>query len=288
MAETPIPIKRTDGVKGDDVNEKKTMDILMASNRAYVPHINVMLRSLYLNNPRRAITVHIFHSALTGGDINALSETVRAYGGTLVPYVMSEAHRKLTAGTQGIAPETFYRLLCAEYLPDTIERALYLDGDIIVNGPIDELFDMDIANHLFAAATDPNNYTVYSIFHKQILGLPLEMEFVNAGVLLINLTRLRETGATAEIIKHIPYYGAHADYHDQDLLNALFYKDIVHFDSHKYNYFPVSSHSRLDGFRHGYPAIIHFGGPKPWDPLYPMNGEYTRKAKAVYDFYASL
>jgi lipopolysaccharide biosynthesis glycosyltransferase len=275
-------------VGSDGVSKKKPMDILMASNRGYVKHIYVMLRSLYLNNPQRKITVHMLHSALTDEDIKILCETVQKYDGTLVPYQVSEAHRQLTAGTKGIAPETFYRLLCAEYLPDNMKRVLYLDGDIIINGSIYELFDMDIDNYLFAAATDPNNYTVYSIFHKQILGLPLEMEFVNAGVLLINLERLRETGTTAEIVKHIPYYGAHADYHDQDLLNSLFYKDILHFDSNRYNYFPVSSHSRLDNFRHGYPAIIHFGGPKPWDPLYPMNSEYTRKAKAVYDFYASM
>jgi lipopolysaccharide biosynthesis glycosyltransferase len=266
----------------------------MSINLRYVAPLKALIHSLYINNARCEITVHLFHSELTDGDIGALSGAAEKYGGTLIPYLVSDEHRKMSDKSKIFPPEIFYRLFAAEYLPDSVKRVLYLDGDIIINGALESLFNIDLSGgenrrrYMFAAATDPNNTTAEYVFRKQSLGLPLEVEYVNSGVLLMDLELMRESGATAEIMKHIPFCGEHMVLPDQDLLNVFFHKDILHIDPYVYNYFPASSRSRLGEFRPGYPAVIHYAGIKPWKAFYPSHNEYTQKAKALYDFYAAL
>ncbi|MDR1735296.1 MAG: glycosyltransferase family 8 protein [Oscillospiraceae bacterium] len=269
------------------------MNILVSIDRGYVTRLRAMIHSLYLNNAQSEITLHLLHSALTPEDIGALSDTARKYGGELAAYTVSDAHRQVSDITKKYPPEAFYRLLCADYLPKGIKRVLYLDGDIIVNGSLESLYGINLTQggrrFMFAAATDPFNYTVFKLFHKQRLGLPIETEYVNTGVLLIDVEMLRETVSAEEITGKIPKYRAHLKLPDQDLFNVLFYKDVLHIDPNMYNYCPALSGGWMNEFRQGYPAIIHFAGPdKPWDTSFPTDNIFAQKAKALYDFYAAL
>ena len=47
----------------------------------------------------------------------------------------------------------YYRLLAAEFLPETLDRVLYLDPDIIVIRPLEELYHMSFDGNLFCGAT---------------------------------------------------------------------------------------------------------------------------------------
>jgi lipopolysaccharide biosynthesis glycosyltransferase len=269
------------------------MNILASVNRAYVPRLNTTLHSLYMNHARREITIHLLHSELTGEDISALSRTAQRYGGALVSYPVSEEHKKISAITKDYPPEAFYRLLCTDYLPHSVRRVLYLDGDIIVNGSLESLYSLSMTRGdkrcLFAAATDPFNYTVFKLFHKQNLGLPADTDYVNSGVLLMDIELMRETTSAAEIIAKIPKYLPRLKLPDQDLLNVLFAEDIIRIDAERYNWCPSLSGSWIQDIRQGYPAVIHFAGPeKPWDPTFPTPNRASQKAKALYGYYASL
>ena len=50
-------------------------------------------------------------------------------------------------------PETYYRLLAPSLLPN-VEKAIYLDSDLVVCGDLAELFDVDVTGHLLAATRD--------------------------------------------------------------------------------------------------------------------------------------
>jgi lipopolysaccharide biosynthesis glycosyltransferase len=269
------------------------MNILLSIDRRYVLRLRALLHSLFLNHPRREVAVHLLHSELTEEDVGALADTARRYGGELIPYRVSAEHERASRISPKYPPEAFYRLLCADYLPETVRRALYLDGDVIVNGSLEALYNLNLTEggkrHTFAAATDPFNYTVFKLFHKQSLGLPPEADYVNSGVLLMDVERLRETVSTSEILGQIPRYRQHLKLPDQDLLNVLFRDVILHIDPQRYNYCPSLSGSWMREFRPGYPAIVHFAGPdKPWDSAFPTQEPFAAQAKALYDSYAAL
>ena len=79
------------------------------------------------------------------------------------------------------SPYTLLRLF-ADLIPEMPEKFLYLDADILFNRDITLLYDIDISNVEYAAAND--HYGKYLIHPR----------YINAGVLLFNMEKCRETG----------------------------------------------------------------------------------------------
>lgn len=78
------------------------------------------------------------------------------------------------------SPYTLLRLLAD--LTEMPDKLLYLDADIMVNQDIGKLYDMDIEGYEYAAARD-----YYGKFF-------INPGYINAGVLLFNMKKCRETG----------------------------------------------------------------------------------------------
>lgn len=79
------------------------------------------------------------------------------------------------------SPYTLLRLFM-DMIPDMPEKILYLDVDIMFNRDISLLYDTDVSDYEYAAARD--HYGKYL----------LNPNYINAGVLLFNLKKVRETG----------------------------------------------------------------------------------------------
>ena len=81
------------------------------------------------------------------------------------------------------SPYTLLRLL-ADEIPGIPDKILYLDADILFNKDISLLYDIDVEAVEYAAARD----------HYGKLILFFDRKFVNAGVVLFNMRKSRETG----------------------------------------------------------------------------------------------
>lgn len=81
------------------------------------------------------------------------------------------------------SPYTLIRLF-ADLVPELPEKFLYLDIDVLCNKDITLLYDIDISGYEYAAA--PDHYGKYILFFLR--------KFINAGVMLFNLKKCRETG----------------------------------------------------------------------------------------------
>lgn len=79
------------------------------------------------------------------------------------------------------SPYTLIRLF-ADLIPEIPDKLLYLDADIFFNRDIHLLYDIDINDYEYAAARD--HYGKYLIYPN----------YINAGVLLFNMKKARETG----------------------------------------------------------------------------------------------
>lgn len=79
------------------------------------------------------------------------------------------------------SPYTLLRLL-ADMIDDIPDKLLYLDADIMFNREIELLYDIDVTDYEYAAARD---------HYGKFL---LNPNYINAGVLLLNMKKIRETG----------------------------------------------------------------------------------------------
>ncbi|MBR0232313.1 MAG: lipopolysaccharide biosynthesis protein [Clostridia bacterium] len=82
------------------------------------------------------------------------------------------------------SPYTLLRLL-ADLVPDMPDKILYLDADVMFNRDIRLLYDTDVSEYEYAAARD--HYGKYL----------LRPDYINAGVLLFNLQKMKQTGILA-------------------------------------------------------------------------------------------
>ena len=89
------------------------------------------------------------------------------------------------------SPYTLLRLF-ADIIPNMPDKLLYLDADLMFNGDIEKLWNIDINNVEYAASND--HYGKFLINPR----------YINAGVLLFNLKKMKETnllGKARELIK---------------------------------------------------------------------------------------
>lgn len=78
-------------------------------------------------------------------------------------------------------PYTLLRLL-ADLIPEIPDKILYLDMDIMIAGDIRELYDIDVSGVEYAAVKE--KYGCWLI----------RPDYFNAGMLLLNIARIRRTG----------------------------------------------------------------------------------------------
>ena len=103
-------------------------NILVTLDRNYLPVLRVMLHSLSQSDPEGEFTVYAVHNSLTEQDLQRLH--------TLFPRV-HPVSVKVPEGLLAGAPvsdryptEMYSRLFAAHYLPQQLDRILYLDPDL--------------------------------------------------------------------------------------------------------------------------------------------------------------
>lgn len=156
---------------------------------------------------------------------------------------------------------TYFRFLLPLVLSD-LPRVLYLDTDLIVNHSLWSLWQTKLKGYPIAASED-SSVTVFRQYgwNHGIFG-PQGDRYFNAGVVLMDLARLRQINAPfacAQLAQDTADLLIHAD---QDVQNLYFYRACLLWD-HTANYgleYFDRAPLPLDEI-----TIIHYYGPKkPW------------------------
>lgn len=126
------------------------------------------------------------YTPITEKQINFLDRTAKKYNkdSSFTRIDVTELYREEFDGCPNenayCSPYTLIRLFADRLpLPDKI---LYLDADIMFNRDIRLLYDIDVSDVEYAAARD--HYGKYLV----------NPNYINAGVILMNLEKMRETG----------------------------------------------------------------------------------------------
>ena len=171
----------------------------------------------------------------------------------------------------------YYRLLIPKLLPHHLTKAIYLDSDLIVNADLELLWNVDMGeNDLLAVQTlslpyvsSPGRLTNY-----QELGISPDSNYFNSGVLVFNLQRWRTHNFTSETLNYLEKNRDYINWHDQDVLNAVFAGRWGELDP-RWNQTPgiytytswkesLISEDVYNNILHN-PYIIHFASSsKPW------------------------
>ncbi|MBS4534164.1 glycosyltransferase family 8 protein [Clostridium sp. D2Q-14] len=265
------------------------MNVLVTLDPNYIKPLKVMLKSLFLNNEEEKFSIYLMHSSLNEEELNDLNDYVKIHGSDLEEIAIDDESFSNAPTLLHYTKEMYYRLLAFKVLPENIDRILYLDPDILVINSIEDLYNIDIENSLYAAAYH-DKITVKEINKLRLY--PYEIDaYYNSGVLLMNLDLQRRKIDEKSIYAFVEKNKSKLIMPDQDILNALYSKNIKSLDEKLYNYdvryygyykFKSSGKWDMDKVIKN-TVILHFcGKKKPWKK------DYGGKFQSLYKHYEKL
>lgn len=283
----------------------KNIPIVFSSNQAFVPVLAVMLQSIVeCSSPERTYDVVVLtrdidstyearlHAMLDGHDNFSLR--VIDVSGYFSQYALYVANRP------DITVETYFRLVIPQLMAG-YDKVLYLDGDMVANADVAELFETQLDDHLVAACVDcdsighcHNGDVELKKYREDVLKLADLDRYFCAGVLVMNLKRFREKFDAKQLLE----LAASRDWrqHDQDVLNMVCNQEVklvsvawdLLRDAGSNQYMPGNLYEEfLEAERD--PKIIHYGGKrKPWIYFDVERGEYFWRHAGKTPFYREI
>ncbi|WP_105128767.1 glycosyltransferase [Streptococcus suis] len=173
----------------------------------------------------------------------------------------------------GITIETYYRYLLPEILVDC-DKVIYLDSDLLIRCDVKELWDIDVSQHYLAGV---NEIDIINRFpdHKLKLGFDLDELFINVGVLICNLQKMRQDKITHHLFTETERLKDIILFQDQDVINVALKGKIADLPL-AYNYTVEAMEKdllSLDEIK-----VIHYNSQiaKPWIPKNYQNKKISK------------
>lgn len=174
-----------------------------------------------------------------------------------------------------ITAATYYRLAIPILLREE-KLCVYLDGDILVRGPLDDFVSTNLGDKFFIAGVKcpsvANSLSSTLKRHAEELEIPNLDSYINAGIQLMNLENMRNARLAEKMISLIPN---NYSIQDQDIFNKVCFGNIK-LVSPIYNcttyVFELSKHALMKSYSMDEimeakrnPVIVHYASSsKPW------------------------
>ena len=250
------------------IKHAKVIPVFLTINNAYAPYAAASIHSLTQKcDKNRYYRVIILHDGLSFASrirlrslvtdnvaIQFKKMTHNLYLKAIVAYCM---RRQKGAGDFFSSAVYYYRAFIPLMFP-LYRKAVYIDSDTILRGDIGELYDTELGDNVMAAMVDPK-VTVIPEFRDYVnnaLGIPHD-EYVNSGVQVMDLRKMRKCKYLSTMIELIRKYDADLVAPDQDYLNVIL-RGKIEFLNPVWNAEPVKDLPRNV-------KLVHFNlFNKPW------------------------
>lgn len=195
------------------------MNILFSSDDNYARHMGVAILSILQHNlDVERIHFYVVNNHISPSNIKKLESIIEDFNNAelmFIPFEHFEKRLHLNLAWP-ISLSSYARLFIGEILPEEVERVLYLDCDIIVNGSLLELYNTDLNAKCLGAIQD----TIPSKT-KASVGLHSRQPYFNAGVILIDVVRWKQLSVGERCLNYIESHQGRVVHHDQGVMNAV-------------------------------------------------------------------
>lgn len=257
--------------------DKSTMHIAFCTDTGYMMPCGVAIISVCENNKNTHICFHLVITVKKGettDKVQPLIDIILRYHQEYKVYELGEdtISEFVCSGSSYISTTAFARIFLPNILSDNISKVIYLDGDIAVNGSLEDLWNTDIADDCPLAGIIDSCGT--SVTYRDVVKMPLSLPYINSGILLMNLDVWRREGLAAKAAECATTHKF--PFLDQDTLNFLLQGRIMLLpvkynvqtlflfnDETKWNV----EYTYLDEIREAVknPVIVHYvSANKPW------------------------
>lgn len=232
-------------------------------NSSYILPARVSFASIKKNKGNELLHVYILHFSLLPEEIQLLeSDSTDTF--IIKCIKVSEKEIPDIKLYFHLTKEVNLKVLAYRYLPKEINKIIYFDVDTIILRSFVELFDLDISNKYFVCYKDQK------INSKELdrLQLPHNFEYACAGVMLMNLEKMRSNiSYENRILEFFRKCKLKLSFLEQDMINLVFTQtDEVSVIGYPYRFNRFVDTIRKRQISKEKIGLIHYEGPhlKPW------------------------
>ena len=246
------------------MDKQEIIPIFFTIDEKYVPYLDVAIRSMIKNSSEEyCYKVKVLYQGLNEEQkkaISSLSDIKENFDVELV--YMDEKMDSMTSKEKNWFKWTisiYFRLFIAEMFPE-FDKGIYLDSDIVVIDDIAKMYNSDLGENILGAVHDYSieDVPIFVEYIEKAVGVPIG-EYVNSGVLLMNLKKMRELEFTKNFMRLLNTYHFDNVAPDQDYFNAMCNGKILYLD-YAWDTMPMQGEEKVKK-----PNIIHYNLlKKPW------------------------
>ena len=249
------------------MRQQTTIPVFFTIDDGYTPWLAAALNSLARNaDASRDYTVVVLHEGLSARNERRLAAIVEPYDHVHMQFVPMKGKIEGIYDRVGNRLRTdyftmtiFFRLFIPAMFPQW-DKGIYLDSDIVVPGDIAKLYDVELDGKLIGACHDVSivDDPILVDYVGRAIGVGIE-NYVNSGVLLMDMKRLREARIDELFLMLFKTYAFQCVAPDQDYLNAMCFGRIHYLDA-SWDAMPLIGKPEME-----HPQLIHYNlFMKPW------------------------
>jgi len=199
------------------------INVLYSSDENYAQHAGVSLFSLLDNNEDiDEITVYMIENNLSSDSKEKFNEIIKKYNRQII-YIPIDFLCEDINKRDNYFLSSYARLFISKI--KEIDKILYLDCDTVITQSVKSLWNIEIYNYLVAGVQDNP-----AMYNAEVIGMTEYDRYINAGVLLMNLKKWRESGTDKKVIEFIDKYNGCVPHHDQGIINGICKDNILIID----------------------------------------------------------
>ena len=167
--------------------------VFFATDENYVPYMTQTIISI-CENTKGPVDFYIMHESVTEESQQILSKLVSSYTDKTIEFINLDFEGYFEGfqdNTGYITKTTYYRFLIPTLKPE-LDKVIYLDGDLAVEGDLIELYNQDLGEYALGACCEEGIVSYHIVRSLYLLSIPRNHMYFNAGVLLINTKKWRE------------------------------------------------------------------------------------------------
>ncbi len=207
----------------EEIMAKPNIPIFYACDERFLKFTVVSMHSLIQNASKDYhYTIYILHSDISEEAQKRAKELEQENVSIIFTDVserLEEIHSNLPIRDY-YSKTTYFRLFIADMYPE-YDKAIYIDSDTIVQGDISELYNTDPGENWLCACHEQAMVQIdhYGTYVEKVVGVSRHNYF-NAGVLLINCTKARESQVLRKFLAKLSEYDFVVT-QDEDYLNLI-------------------------------------------------------------------
>lgn len=200
-------------------------NVLYMCDDSFAPIAGISITSLFESHreTKASITVFLLEVNVSEKNKEKFLRLAEQYHQKIILIDAAKALKeieKLNIASYRGSSMTNLRLCFERFIPENVDKLLYLDCDTLICRPIAELADFDMQGNLLGMVLDAYG-AVLDQKEKR------EAVYYNAGVLLIDCIKWRREHWTEKIMDYIRERGAQFSHPDQDIFNIICRKEII-------------------------------------------------------------